>query len=132
MCDGIRVYEVGMSQKSGFWRLVAFTVALLFGLSNFFVQSHVHVPTLLTIGAPASPGHVLGSNAASKQRPSKDDPADCPLCQADIMSGAFVAPAPIVFVPIISYVLINILPSVYIVWQTTWSYSWQGRAPPSL
>jgi hypothetical protein len=134
MPDENRAGVAGQSQKSIFWRqFVAISVALLFGLSNYFVQSHVHIPTSLTIGSHASyQDHGPKSGAGLKLQSHNDDPADCPLCQADIMSGAFVTPAPVVFVPIIAYVLTVFLPIAHGVRLTHLSHNWQGRAPPSL
>ena len=134
MPDGIRTGVAERSQKSVLWRqVVAFTVAFLFGLSNYFVQSHVHIPSTLAAGVHSSfPGQWLNGDPNAKHRSGKDDPADCPLCQADILSGAFVTPAPIIFVPIISYVLTSFLPIRHVVRLAHLSHDWYGRAPPRL
>ena len=104
------------------------TVCILaaFALQSFVVQTHVHFAhsDITRFGARViGHGHKL---------PSRDDPANCPICQEMIHSGQFVAPtSPILFLPTMTVstiaVVDRLLPFILAL-----SHSWQGRAPPHI
>lgn len=99
--------------------MCAFFLALAFLAQSYLIQSHVH---------PFFGQHALtwSSGAAG------DSPADCPLCQADMLSGAYLTPS----VPQVPMMLARAWTRLHIVASRLYSFhrqhGWQGRAPPLL
>lgn len=116
----------------------------IFALITFFIQglatqTHVHLPGDRDIGVSIFAGGAAPvAEASSSQKgehgklPSKDDPANCPLCQQIAIAGVFVSPSAVGLVlptqlrwaALSAYALSFLISSV--------SHSWHGRAPPAV
>jgi hypothetical protein len=107
--------------------LVLLTLAA-FVLQGYLVQTHIHFSK--ADGPSAADIYDAVQGTAHHKAPSKDDPANCPLCQQFAAAGQFVTPAaaatllPSFSVSVIEFVVVaaNLVPAA--------SHSWQGRAPP--
>jgi len=108
---------------------VALSLGLLlaFYFFSYVTQTHIHIPALERVAeskVPDSGGH--------HKRPIEDDTAHCPLCQAAVNSGSFVAaiapalPVPLVLSPA------EFLPVSFVLGGMTRSHGWKSRAPPRL
>lgn len=118
--------------------LLVLAVLTAFLFQSFATQTHIHVPGEASARflSPDAPQSIplkaeLGQKAPHKKAPA-DDPANCPLCQAMLLSGQFVSPSGIVFVlpsqPLAFIPLALSLPAI----GESASHIWQGRAPPRL
>ena len=113
----IRIAEL---RGRALWRRLLLVLALAaFAQANYLTQTHIHLTPAVATGQT---GH--------QNSPSRDDPAHCPLCQEFLISGAYLAPAPIVLplpadaaLPI--FIFTRALPFVVVS-----SHAWRGRAPP--
>jgi hypothetical protein len=104
--------------------LVTLLVLLTFSLQTYIAQTHIHL----------KPGTFAGQMAGKKPAPDKfptdSDPANCPICQELMHTGAFVTPsaaallAPTASVSIIA--IVTVLPAV----TGLSSHAWRSRAPP--
>jgi hypothetical protein len=103
---------------------------LAFCWHNVVIQTHVHLPTS---GCGAiSPITICPANSHSNRQNPKipDRQDDCPLCHELAVSGHYLAPPPIIFIP----------PVLILVWAVVAghqrgglqrrSHRWQSRAPP--
>jgi len=95
---------------------------LSFTLQSYIAQTHFHRPD-----APsAASGH------APDRLPTKDDPANCPICQELLHSGQFVMPAAAALaLPSASISIVAIVVAARPILRSA-SHSWQGRAPPAV
>jgi hypothetical protein len=114
------------SRRTG-WasRFVVFFAALTFVLQSYVTQTHIHDghqhSGIANIAETHSPGH---------GKTPFDSPADCPLCQAVTLAGAFVASAtPVLCLP---FVWVKAEALVFAVQTTSIStpHHWRSRAPP--
>ncbi len=105
--------------------LVFFTL-IAFAAQAFATQTHIHfTPQELAALNGDAPGGL-----PHKGDPSKDDPANCPVCQQIALAGNFVSPAPILFhLPTQITVLPEIVFAQFVLAQSV-SHNWRGRAPP--
>jgi hypothetical protein len=109
-----------------------------FALQGYVTQTHIHF-------APGSFGAMLSDTgkivpvAQSAEKdgtlprdkwPANDDPANCPICQEMIHSGAFVTPT--VAALALPTEVFSVIAIVIDVPQFTSavSHSWRGRGPP--
>lgn len=132
--DRQAICEETLQAPSQRHRILAFAVALAFFLQSLVVQTHLHFPPgpVGTTAAAISKTVGLSLGTMSPDLPLKGDPADCPLCQAGILSGAFIAPAAAIFLPVISFILFKLgMPSDGAL-SLRPSHNWQGRAPPRI
>jgi hypothetical protein len=116
------------------WTITLF-VFLAFAFQSYVTQTHIHFAHESAVNIFAAAEKAPASaQAPGKQNPDKyppnDDPANCPICQEVMHSGAYVMPdfvalllpsQPISIVPI-SIALPAIIETV--------THTWQGRAPP--
>jgi hypothetical protein len=139
-CDGMRARKVSRTHPApGFarWTITLF-VFLAFAFQSYVTQTHIHFPheAAVDIFASADQNRALNDQAPGKHNPDKyppnDDPANCPICQEVMHTGAFVMPdfvalllpsQPISIVPIVIA-----LPAAI----ETVSHAWQSRAPPRI
>jgi Protein of unknown function (DUF2946) len=113
-------------------RALALFAAVAFFLQAFALQAHVHPVTQQASIAGAGKLVVTSLLNSPKVPSSKDDPADCPLCHADTLNGAFVSPAsPVLLLPTV-LALRQAVQAVMSLRVLKLSHNWQGRAPPSL
>ena len=122
-------------QDSGWRRLVLAVALLAFALQSYLTQTHIHFATSQVFGLSSADeftpvaAHAGGKTDPAKA-PSKDDPANCPICQAVMHAGQFVSPSAISFVLPSEAVCVVPLAIVIAIARTAISHSWQGRAPP--
>ena len=102
--------------------LVAFT------LQGFLIQTHIHIASA---GVPAAADIYDGVPGSSHDKyPSKNDPANCPLCQQFTSAGAFVTPAAAAILlpaPSVSVIEVAAHAPAFVASVT---HIWRGRAPP--
>jgi hypothetical protein len=108
-------------------RLVVLVAAFAFVLQSYVVQTHIH-------GLLARVGGAVGVTTqhapGAEKSPFDHGSADCPLCQAVIHAGAFVAPAaPLLHLP---FTWTNAAAVVFTAVATSAAsaHDWQSRAPP--
>ena len=123
---------LAMSAKS-IWlrsRAVALFTAVAFFLQALVLQAHVH-PLAQQASLAGAGKLAVASLVGSPRVPSsKDDPAECPLCQAAILKGAFVSPAsPVLLLPTV-LALRQAVQATMSLRVLKLSHNWQGRAPP--
>ena len=87
-------------------KLAIFALALVFFAQSYFIQTHVHVPSPLAV-AGAHGALTPAQVQPSDRLPQDNDPANCPLCQADILSGAYVLPVVAVLLVIAGLCLVK-------------------------
>jgi hypothetical protein len=101
---------------------------LAFALQGYVTQTHIHVSGS---AAPGLADLFDGKPGPAKDNaPSKNDPANCPLCQEFASAGHFVTPAALaILLPALAVSVIDIaiapahdVPAV--------THIWRGRAPP--
>jgi hypothetical protein len=118
---------------------ITLCVFLAFAFQSYVTQTHIHFAgeAAVDIFAPVEKSPASAKIAPQgKQNPDKyppkDDPANCPICQEVMHTGAFVMPdfvalllpsQPISIVPIV----IALPAAIEAV-----SHAWQGRAPPRI
>lgn len=127
-------FVTGSEAKSpNVWRLslarrfVVFIAAFGFVLQSYIAQTHFHG---VFQGRDASAGIALSHAPSPDKSPFNHGSTDCPLCQAVIHAGAFVAPvAPVLLLP---FTWINAAAIVFAASATsaTSAHDWQSRAPP--
>jgi hypothetical protein len=120
--------KVRAAARGAFSHALVFLTLLAFAFQGFVTQTHINAPT---IGAPAAADPFDGVKAPAKNAPTKNDEANCPLCQAFASSGHFVTPAvAAILSPTFSVSVIQLAPLgasfVHAV-----SHAWRGRGPPS-
>ncbi|HZQ40680.1 MAG TPA: DUF2946 family protein [Rhizomicrobium sp.] len=105
-------------------RFVAALIALFsLTLQAYVVQTHIHVRGV-EITALGQAGHhptPLGD---------KDNPDDCPICQAFATAGAFVTPAQIILALVLAFVLTAPFIALPATAEPLLARNWQSRAPP--
>jgi hypothetical protein len=117
------------------WAITLF-VFLAFAFQSYVTQTHIHFAgeSAVNIFAPIEKSTAHAIKTPGKQNPDKyppaDDPANCPICQEVMHSGAYVMPDFVAMVlpsqPVSIVPLVITLPAVI----ETISHAWQGRAPP--
>jgi hypothetical protein len=106
------------SQRNSWLRFIAFLLAIALLAQSYLVQSHVHA----TFG--------LHDAVTSSTGSAGDSPADCPLCQADMLTGVYVAPSVPEIPAALAYAWAKSLVSVNWFYFAERKHSWQSRAPP--
>lgn len=108
-------------------RFVVFIAAFAFALQSFITQTHVHDASRSFVGFVK----IADAHAPAQTRPPLDHhPAYCPICQAVIHAGVFVASAglllhlPFLWVRTATPALAAHAESV------ATAHDWQSRAPP--
>lgn len=97
-----------------------------FALSGYLTQTHIHIT------GPGAAADIFDGVPAKggDKTPSKNDPANCPLCQQAASSGHFVTPAAAaVLLPSLSVSIIAVV-TVATATPHTVSHTWLGRGPP--
>jgi len=105
-------------QRTGWQRVIAFLLAITFLVQSYFIQSHVH-PTF-------GQHDTLSWNTGY----AGDNPADCPLCQADMLAGVYIAPSAPEIVGLLACALTKPFIAASRLYFSQRKHSWQGRAPP--
>lgn len=76
--------------------IVALVALFAFSLQTYLVQTHIH---------GASGQEITSQTAGSHKAPAdRDNPDDCPICQAFALSGAFVTPVILILAVALSFV----------------------------
>ena len=125
---------LAMSAEIGWFRsrIVVLFAAVAFFLQALALQTHVHPLAQQASLADAGTRVVTSFLSAPKVPTSKDGSADCFLCQAHILNGAFVSPArPVLFLPTV-LALRQAVEAIMSLRVLKLSHNWQGRAPPRL
>lgn len=110
-------------------RFVVYIALFAFALQSYITQTHIHDGSqgfggIAKIAATQPPAH--------GKAPFHDSKTDCPLCQAVIHAGIFVAPAtPLLHLP---FTLVETVAPVFTlaVASNATAHDWQSRAPPRL
>ncbi|MEI9989472.1 MAG: hypothetical protein WDM86_05475 [Rhizomicrobium sp.] len=120
----VRAASRGMVSRA----LVLLTL-VAFLVQGFVTQTHIHARP---VGAPVAVDLFDGAKAPAKDNaPSKNDEANCPLCQAFASSGQFLTPAAAaILLPSFSVSVIQLVPLAAKLVRSA-SHAWRGRAPPS-
>jgi hypothetical protein len=114
-------------RRSSASRFIVLVVLLAFALQSVLTQTHIH-------GASQSPGgfakvaalHVPG------QTPRDNSQENCPLCQAVVQSGVFVASAtPFLSLPFAWVETVALIFSPRASSHAA-AHDWRSRAPPQL
>ena len=120
--------EVRAAVRGAFSHALVLLTLLAFALQGYVTQTHIHVRLA---GAPATVDWLDGGKAPAKDAPSKNDEANCPLCQAFANSGQFLTPAAAaILLPSFSVSVIQLVPLATKLIRTA-SHAWRGRGPPS-
>jgi DUF2946 family protein len=125
MTRGLRAKAgTGATWRGVLLHALVFLTMAAFTLQTFLVQTHIH---------GQSGGSIIdrfeGSKAPGKD-PTKNDEANCPLCQAFASSGAFVTPAAAaVLLPAFSVSIIDVVVHATAA-SSAVTHHWRGRAPP--
>jgi hypothetical protein len=116
-----------VATRGVFSRTLIMLTLVAFSLSSYVTQTHIHVRP---VGSAPVVDLLDGKVAPGKDTPSKNDEANCPLCQAFASSGNFVTPAAAaILLPHFSVSVIELVPLGTKVIFTA-SHAWRGRAPP--
>jgi hypothetical protein len=97
--------------------------AFALSFQSYIAQTHMHDDA---IGAGSVPRHA----AAPGKAPSEHGTAGCPLCQAIIHVGAFVASANVALYLPFAWVEAAPLAHVALRASITTAHDWRSRAPP--
>ncbi|MGH6828421.1 MAG: hypothetical protein ACREFW_05895 [Rhizomicrobium sp.] len=115
---------IGLSRKRsrGARFIVALIALLTFTLQTYVVQTHIHTPSFEFSG--------FGQVNHPSPLDNKDNPDNCPICQAFATAGFFVTPALVILALALSF----IGASRFVALKTTagplLARNWQSRAPP--
>ena len=115
---------------AGWRRALVFMVLTAFVLQSYIVQTHIHfAPADLALLA----GDAAAKNAPQHDRyPANDDPANCPICQEILHTGAFITPAAIALLPPTLAVSTIAIAARELPFIAAVSHDWRGRAPPRI
>lgn len=113
-------------------RKTALLIAALLALAwqSLVAQTHVHPDALcltpITVSAACAP-------SVSASNPGKPDnqPADCPLCQAQFLSGHLLGSAAATIAPPVEILFVQTAVTALFGTQPARSHRWQSRAPPA-
>jgi len=121
-----RAKSKAKAQRPNLGRLAITLFALFaFTFQSFVAQVHFHA-TPWTASAILDPGNI----SQPGKLPVNDDQSNCPICQAVLHAGQFIAPSAIAFgLPSFAIFIIANFNSAAPTTQAT-SHSWQSRAPP--
>jgi len=113
-------------------RLAITLVALFaFTLQSFVTQVHIHKLASGNIAAAQfDSGKTSFGNQKQGKSPTRDDPANCPLCQEILLAGHFVTPSPVAWTPLSVETFTVPIAIVVATIPQTYSHSWKSRAPP--
>jgi hypothetical protein len=114
----------GRSLARGFPTLFAFLLLVGFVVQGTAVQTHLHFSKQDSSVVSSSDRYV------QFEKPGKDDPASCPLCQEAAMAGAYMLPSVAVLPPPPAAVLWIAVTPLAAFGLLTPAHSWQSRAPP--
>jgi hypothetical protein len=114
------------------WRRLLFVFTLAtFTLQGYIVQTHIHGSPHLAAGTNAAIGKA-GSTDPHDKYPANDDPANCPICQEILHTGAFITPAAIALLPPTLAVSTIAIAARELPFIAAVSHDWRGRAPPRI
>lgn len=102
--------------------IVALIALFTFTLQTYVVQTHIHTAAFETGG--------FGSVNHSSPLGGKDNPDDCPICQAFAMAGSAVTPAFIVLALALTFIDATPFFALRRSAGPLLARSWQSRAPP--
>lgn len=106
-------------------RLVIALVALFsLAVQSYLVQTHIHGESGTEITAPVTAGFGHSTPA------DKDNPDNCPICQAFTLAGAFLAPTLVVLATALAYVELAPNHAAEGIDLSLFRLSRQSRAPP--
>jgi hypothetical protein len=104
-------------------RAPALLLLFVFALQSYFIAAHIH--------ATATAQLTVSSGYLHSPAPvDKEDPDNCPICQAFALAGSFVVPVTIVFsiAVLVTDATPPAAPSSSL--ASRHRHSWQSRAPP--
>jgi len=106
------------------WRFAVALLALItFALQSYVTQTHIHFDS-------AESDVIAAAHVPPGKLPSKETPANCPICQEIAMAGHYVTPGAVILAPppqAVSIVPMEI--AVRFIVDAV-SHDWRGRAPP--
>ena len=109
-------------------------LAVLF--QSYATQTHIHIPRAagadLTLALASGKAQAGSQNSDHDKYPANEDPANCPLCQEAVHSGAFVAPAALAVWSPLAFVVLRWFAPPARHHLAPPSHDWRGRGPPSL
>lgn len=134
---GISVKQRGRAHNFPARLVLTLFIALTVLLQGYATQTHVHflgdhdAGVITSSGGGAEVTKTSGSQKGEHGKlPSKDDPANCPLCQQILVAGAFVSPSTVVLLlPTQLTFPAPVVPVVSNPFRSI-SHNWYGRAPP--
>jgi len=108
-------------------RLFMLVVVLAFALQSYVTQTHIH-------GVVPGFGSAANTSATKSHAPAKapldNSQGDCPLCQAVIHSGVFLAATtPLLSLPFAWVKTVTLAVSARATYGIA-AHDWQSRAPP--
>jgi hypothetical protein len=108
-------------------RFVVFIAAFAFVLQSYIAQTHIHG---MLAGFGGASGVTTQHAPGPEKAPFDHGSTDCPLCQAVIHAGAFVAPtAPVLHLPFMWTSAAAVAFTAFVVSAAS-AHDWQSRAPP--
>ncbi|WP_329629989.1 DUF2946 family protein [Sphingomonas sp.] len=110
-------------------RIAILVVALLaFVWQGFVTQTHEHFqPAAVSTLQIAKAGHYQATGG----QPSRDDPANCPICQDIAHAGAYITPTPPAAVLATEAAApSHVVPLSFALTVRERSHAWKSRAPP--
>ena len=130
--------RVASATRGGEWRtVVALLVFCTFFLQADALQTHIHgAQVALHSGGyqiTSDLGLALDTNSPSSGKhktPSRDDPADCPLCQAAFYGSAVFSAVPIAAAPSAIYFVPVFLSLAQVVHAEYLGHDREQRGPP--
>lgn len=109
-------------------------LAVLF--QSYATQTHIHIPRAagvdlkLALGGGEAPAR--SQNGDHDKYPANEDPANCPLCQEAVHSGAFITPAALAVWSLLAFVVLRWFAPPARHHLAPPSHDWRGRGPPPL
>ncbi len=118
--------KVATAARGVLGHVLVFVTLLAFALQGFVTQTHIHIPA---VGTTEQADSFDGGKVPGKA-PSKNDEANCPICQAFASAGHFVTPAvaAALALTVTTSVITLAVEASHLVPLVT--HIWHGRAPP--
>jgi len=106
------------------WRFAAALLAMLtFAAQSYVTQTHIHFDS-------AESDIIAAAHVPPGKLPSKETPANCPICQEIAMAGHYVTPgATVLTLPSQNVSIVPLEIVVRFIVEAI-SHDWHGRAPP--
>lgn len=109
--------------------ILALTV-FAFLLQSFVTQTHIHNDFLIAPATGSTQAALPDQDGTKHQPTAPDDEKHCPFCQEMVHAGAYLTPAPAVFVLPSYSVIAGPVAYVARAYVDVASHFWRGRGPP--